>query len=109
MTGHRYNEDGEVRELTAEDFKRTRPIAETDPGMVEVMQAMRNRGGRPKVETPKVHVGFRIAAEIVDGIKVTGKGYNARMEMVLRDALAKGLLGQAVQQSKSADVGKPKK
>jgi len=49
-------------------------------------------GSRPKVETPKVHVGFRLSAEIVEGIKATDIGYNARVEMVLRDALAKGLL-----------------
>jgi len=48
--------------------------------------------GRPKVETPKVHVGFRLAADVVDGIKGTGKGYNARVETVLREALAAGKL-----------------
>jgi uncharacterized protein (DUF4415 family) len=71
------------------------------------MQRMKNKGGRPKVETPKVHVGFRLAAEIVEGIKATGKGYNARVETVLRDALAKGLLNPT--QSELWDAGKPKR
>ena len=44
-------------------------------------------------EQPKVHVGFRLAADVVEGIKATGKGYNARVEQVLRDALAEGRLG----------------
>jgi hypothetical protein len=48
--------------------------------------------GRPPVETPKVHIGFRLAADVVNGIKATGRGYNARVEKVLRDALAKGKL-----------------
>ena len=87
------NEDGKVRELAPDDMKLFRPIAEVDPGMVEAMQRMKNKGGRPKAETPKVHVGFRMAADVVEGIKATGKGYNARVEQVLRDALERGELG----------------
>ena len=105
------DKDGEVRELTYEDFKHMRPLAEVDPGLIEAMKAMRDRlskdgrsperprGGRPKAETPKVHIGFRLDADVVEGVKATGKGYNARVEMILRDALAKGLL----------DAGKPKR
>ena len=48
--------------------------------------------GRPPVAAPKVHIGFRLAADVVAGIRATGKGYNARVEKVLRDALAKGEL-----------------
>jgi hypothetical protein len=32
------DEEGEVRELTVEDFKLFRPIAEVDPGMVDAMK-----------------------------------------------------------------------
>ena len=55
-------------------------------------EAWKRSPGRPKVEAPKVHVGFRLAADVVDGIKATGKGYNARVEAVLREALAAGKL-----------------
>ena len=72
------DETGEVRELIADDFKQMRPIAEVDPGMVEAIDTWRHRlKGRPKVKAPKVHIGFRLAADVVDGIKGTGKGYNA--------------------------------
>ena len=37
------------------------------------------RRGRPPVVKPKVHVGFRLAADVVAGIKATGRGYNARV------------------------------
>jgi hypothetical protein len=37
------DKDGEVRELTYEDFKHMRPLAEVDPGMIEAMKAMRDR------------------------------------------------------------------
>jgi uncharacterized protein (DUF4415 family) len=96
------NEAGDVRELTANDFKQMRPIAEVDPGMVEAIETWRHRlKGRPKVETPKVHIGFRLAADVVDGIKGTGKGYNARVETVLREALARGDLNAEVQRESS--------
>jgi uncharacterized protein (DUF4415 family) len=32
------------------------------------------------------------AADVVQAIRATGRGYNARVEKVLRDALAKGKL-----------------
>jgi hypothetical protein len=35
------NEEGEVRELTEEDFKGMRPLAETDPGMIEAVKQWR--------------------------------------------------------------------
>jgi uncharacterized protein (DUF4415 family) len=111
------DEEGEVRELTRKDFKGMRPIAEVDPGMleaienwrklqdpepalslktirlhpelVEAYEKRRRLGGRPKVEAPKVHVSFRLAADVVERVKASGKGYNARVEKVLSEALAK--------------------
>ena len=77
-------------EWTAEDFARARPFKEGFPEFYAAWE--KNRGGRPKVETPKVHIGFRLAADVVAGVKATGKGYNARVERVLREALAKGVL-----------------
>jgi uncharacterized protein (DUF4415 family) len=85
------DEDGEVRALTLSDAKLFRPVAEVDPGMVEAMRHMK-KGGRPRIEAPKAHIGFRMAADLVEGIKETGKGYNSRVEKVLREALARGEL-----------------
>jgi uncharacterized protein (DUF4415 family) len=86
------NKDGEVRPLTAEDFRHFRPIGEVDPGMIEAAAKFRGRG-RPVIgDAPKLHIGFRLAADVVKGIRATGRGYNARVEKVLREALAKGLL-----------------
>ena len=83
------NKDGEVRELTRKDAASFRPAAEVDPGVAEAMRNV-SRGGRPRVEAPKAHIGFRMAADLVDGIKGTGRGYNVRVEKVLRDALERG-------------------
>jgi uncharacterized protein (DUF4415 family) len=83
------DEEGEVRELTEEDFKSMRPIAEVDPGMLKAVAEWRRKGGRPKSEAPKVHIGFRLAANLVASIKATGKGYNARVKKALSEAFMK--------------------
>jgi uncharacterized protein (DUF4415 family) len=79
----------DVPEMTEADFARARPFKEVFP---EQYESWKRGRGRPKVATPKVHVGFRLAADVVDAIKATGRGYNARVEKVLRDALAQGKL-----------------
>src|SRR3954469_5354492 len=73
-------------EWTAEDFARAKPFKEVFPEQFKAWKRM----GRPPVAAPKIHIGFRLAADVVAGIRATGKGYNARVEKVLRDALAKG-------------------
>jgi len=83
------DEDGEVRELTAEDMRQFKPIAEVHPEMVEAMAELRRKVGRPKSAEPKVHIGFRLAPDVVESIKASGPGYNARVEKVLRDAFVR--------------------
>ena len=81
-------DDAENPEWTEEDFARARPFKEVFPEQFKAWK----RIGRPPVAAPKIHIGFRLAADVVAGIRATGKGYNARVEKVLRDALAKGEL-----------------
>jgi uncharacterized protein (DUF4415 family) len=80
------DEDGEVRELTREDFRGMRPVREAMPELIETMAEFRRKLGRPKAEAPKVHIGFRLASDVVASIKASGRGYNARVEQALRDA-----------------------
>jgi uncharacterized protein (DUF4415 family) len=80
------DKDGEIRELTAEDMRLFKPIAEVDVGMVEAMDEFRRKLGRPKAEAPKVYIGFRLASDVVASIKASGRGYNARVEQALREA-----------------------
>ena len=82
-------DDADIKEWTAEQFAQARPFKEVLP---EVFDSWKRGRGRPKVQTPKVHVGFRLAADVVSGIKATGPGYNARVEKVLRNALDRGTL-----------------
>ena len=78
----------DVPEATAEDFARARPFKEIFPEQYKAWKRM----GRPPVESPKVHISFRLASDVVDDIRATGEGYNARVEKVLRDALKRGEL-----------------
>jgi uncharacterized protein (DUF4415 family) len=80
------DKDGEVRELTREDFRGMRPVREAMPELIEAMAEFRRKLGRPKAEAPKVHIGFRLAADVVEGVKASGRGYNARVEQALRAA-----------------------
>ena len=82
------NEDDEMPELTAADFARGKPFAEAFPELAESWK----KRGRPPVEAPKLHIGFRLAADVVNSIRATGHGYNARVEKVLREALEEGRL-----------------
>ena len=77
-----------VPELTDDDFARARTFAEVFPDQHRSWK----RRGRPPVAEPKVHVGFRLAPDVVAGITTSGRGYNARVEKVLREAIAKGEL-----------------
>lgn len=74
---------------TEADFALARPFSEGFPAQ---HAAWKNKAGRPRSDSPKVHINFRLAADLVDGIKAGGKGYNARVEKVLRDALTSGRL-----------------
>ncbi|MFN4090509.1 MAG: BrnA antitoxin family protein [Alphaproteobacteria bacterium] len=66
-------------------FAEARPFREVFP---EQFRSVKR--GRPKIVSPKVHIGFRLAADVVADIRASGRGYNARVEKVLREALAKG-------------------
>ena len=84
--------DEENPEWTEEDFARARPFKNVFPEQFASWQ--NKRIGRPPSSNPKVHISFRLASDLVDGIKATGEGYNARVEKVLRNALKRGALNE---------------
>lgn len=79
----------DVPEASDEEFARAVPFAQLFP---YAAQSLKRQGGRPELERPKVKVAWRLAADVVDAVKASGKGYNARVEAILRDAIAKGVL-----------------
>ncbi len=51
----------------------------------DVVAEMR-KAGRPKVAAPKQLQSFKLSQDVISAIKQSGKGYNARVEKVLRAA-----------------------
>ena len=74
------DEEGEVRGLTREDFLGMWPVRDAMPEIIEAMAELRRKLGRPKADAPKAHIGFRLAADVVESVKASGPGYNARVE-----------------------------
>ena len=77
----------ENKKLTAPDW--TDPDDAPDlssPDYQAKFAAQPVRRGRPKKETTKVPIGFRLAADVVESLKASGPGYNARVEQALRKA-----------------------
>ncbi|WP_445768185.1 BrnA antitoxin family protein [Rheinheimera sp.] len=82
---HLTDDDGEIRELTEEDFKQFRPAAEVLPASV---MTMLKRGGRPVSDNPKVSTTVRFDAEVINAFKATGRGWQTRMNNALKEWLA---------------------
>jgi uncharacterized protein (DUF4415 family) len=78
-----------MHELTKAEIARFRPIQEVDPGMLAAIADFR-RGARPPVTSPKMRIGPRLAPDVVSGIRATGRGFSARVEKVLQEALTEG-------------------
>lgn len=67
--------DPDTMEITAELAAKMRPF---------------RRRGRPPVDQPKAPITTRIDADILEAIKATGKGWQTRLNEVLREDVAQG-------------------
>lgn len=76
--------DKDNPEWTEADFRRAKPAKEMMPELVEAMKRAR---GRPPVESPKVHIGMRLDADVVEWLR-SQKGYNAMVNEALRQQMA---------------------
>lgn len=83
--------DDENPEWTEESFKSAVSFSELPKSLQKKLQAAKGRG-RPALDSPKQMIAFRFSSDLVDSIKAIGKGYNVRVEKILRDALQKGLM-----------------
>ena len=82
------DKSGEVRELTDDYFVTARPLRDEFPDLAEY--ARKRKAGRPKSVAPKRLQSFKLSPDVIEGIRNSGKGYNARVEAVLRQALDEG-------------------
>jgi len=68
---------------TDEELARFKPAAE-----FKELQSVLKAAGRPKSDTHKKPVSIRLSPEVVDYFKGTGKGWQTRMDEVLKDYVA---------------------
>lgn len=77
--------DGEVREITAEDFKQFRPADEVLPGSLKAKLGVRHRG--PQKEPTKERITIRLSSSVVEDFRATGPGWQGRIDSALKDWL----------------------
>jgi uncharacterized protein (DUF4415 family) len=78
-------DDAYLSELTDADFARMVPFKDAHPEAYAARELTRG-------ETSKKLISFRLDSVVIDCIRATGEGYDARVERVLREALAAGKL-----------------
>jgi uncharacterized protein (DUF4415 family) len=76
-------QDPDNAEWTAEDFAKARPFREVFPELAASIDRAR---GRPRSDNPKRQVSIRLDSDVIEKFKATGKGWQARMNAVLKAA-----------------------
>ena len=70
-------------EWTEKDFAEAKPLSEFDP---ELFASIVRSRGRPKVEAPRQQVSLRLDPDVIEKFKATGKGWQSRINDVLKAA-----------------------
>src|SRR5688572_17158404 len=84
------NKAGKVRELTRQDIMEMRPASEVLPAELFEILPKRRVGQRGPQKTPtKVSITLRYSPEVVKYFKETGKGWQIRMDEVLKKWIKK--------------------
>ena len=80
------DEDGEVREITAEDVARFKPFSALPASEQKVLLKLRKRG--PQKSPKKVPISIRLSPDVAEGLRATGNGWQSRADQALRTWLA---------------------
>jgi uncharacterized protein (DUF4415 family) len=84
------DENGEVREITAEDVARFKPFSALPASEQKVLLKLRKRG--PQKSPKKVPISIRLSPDVAEGLRATGNGWQGRADEALRSWLAGGQL-----------------
>jgi uncharacterized protein (DUF4415 family) len=71
---------------TREDFARSVPLSGLPPAIQRALSRFGKRG--PQKAPRKVPVSIRLSADVVDGLRATGEGWQVRADEALRAWLA---------------------
>ena len=77
--------DGEVRELTEEDFARAVPFSELPASLRAKLKNLRGA----QVAPTKERITIRLSPEVVQSFRASGAGWQTRIDAALKDWLKK--------------------
>jgi uncharacterized protein (DUF4415 family) len=77
-------EDPEDGDATDDDIAKARPFAEAFP---ELAASIKRGRGRPRAEHPKEQVTMRLDADVIEGLRSSGPGWQVRVNALLREHL----------------------
>jgi len=79
------DEDGEVREITAEEVALFKPFSTLPKAEQRMLLSVRKRG--PQKAPRKVPISIRLSPDVAEGLRATGEGWQRRADEVLRSWL----------------------
>ncbi|MGC2109579.1 MAG: BrnA antitoxin family protein [Candidatus Korobacteraceae bacterium] len=80
------NEEGEVRELTAGDFKHFAPFSALPQDEQEKLHSLKKHRGPQKAPTKEL-ISIRLSQDVVSRLRASGRGWQARVDEHLREWL----------------------
>lgn len=98
MKDNKYDSDGKLVELGDDFFKNAKSgeeLAKSNPTIAKLINAQKNGTltvrpvGRPVSDNPKQSTTVRLDAQVLDFFKAGGKGWQTRMNEVLREYVDK--------------------
>ncbi len=81
------DKDGEVRELTADDLKKFKPLSEANPALYAKIRKGVGERGEQKSPT-KIPISIRVSPEVINYFRAKGKGWQGRIDSILKDYVA---------------------
>jgi uncharacterized protein (DUF4415 family) len=81
------DEEGEVREITAEDVALFKPFSALPAAEQKILRKLRKRG--PQKTPKKVPISIRLSPDVAEGLRATGNGWQGRADEALRSWLAR--------------------
>ena len=79
------DEDGEVRESTAEDVARFKPFSALPQAEQKTLLKLGKRG--PQKSPKKIPISIRLSPDVAEGLRATGNGWQGRADQALRSWL----------------------
>lgn len=80
------DDEGEVRELTEEDFAHGIPFSQLPESLQLKLRSLKKLRGAQKSPT-KQRITIRLSPEVVSKFRATGKGWQSRIDEALQDWL----------------------